>query len=53
VSLLERCEEFAAKEFAERSFWEKEAFISRAHPVCVISRQAAAGYDAVNVRMML
>jgi hypothetical protein len=53
VSLLECFKKLAAENFAEDLLREKEAVVSRAHPEGVISRQAASGNDAVNVRMML
>ena len=53
MSLLERFKKLAAENFAKDLLREKEAVISRVHPVVVIARQAAGGNDAVNVGMML
>jgi hypothetical protein len=53
MSLLERLEKLATKDFAENPFRKKEAIISRAHPMAMIARQTAGSDDAVNVGMML
>jgi hypothetical protein len=53
VGLLERFHKFAAEDLAENPHRKKEIVLSRVYPLRVISRQAAGGHDAVNMRMML
>ena len=52
LAVLEGFEEFAAEDFAENRFREKEALTSRAHPMGMVARQTAGSYDAVNMGMM-
>ena len=53
MGLLQSFEKLAAKHFTENSFGEKEARAPGMHPVRVIPSEAAGGYDAVNVGVML
>lgn len=53
VSLLEGLDEFATEDLTENALGEKETFVSRSYPACVIRRQAAGGYHTVNMGMML
>jgi hypothetical protein len=53
VGLLERFNKFAAEDFAEDRYREKETILSGVYPARVILRQAAGGHDTVNMRVML
>jgi hypothetical protein len=53
MSLLERCDKFAAEDLAENPYREEELVVTGANPASVVQRQATSGDDAMDVGMML